>query len=148
MTESSHDVYFEEDTDKICSHYASIDPIHLCILLAEIIAYKIYKDGYSFTYQVFSDGSEAYGLHAYEISDGTMTVMGSDPHFEVSSYDQTFSRIRIEFQKPLEQDTELQIYYTPVDGSVSEKNSTEKRLNQEKSGNSSMHREQPMKIFA
>ena len=100
----------------------------LCVLMAEIIAYRVFKDRYPFTYQVFSDGSEVYGLHACEISDGIMTVTGSDPHFLVSSYGQAFSRIRLEFREALEQDTEVQIYYAPVDGSFSEKYSTKRTI--------------------
>ena len=96
----------------------------ICVAAAEMVSYRVCRDGHEITPLMLSDGSEAYDLNACEFKDGVMTVTGPDPHFTVSSFGQNFSRIRMVFREPLKQDTNLQLFYVSADGSLSEKNST------------------------
>ena len=99
-----------------------------CAAAGEVIAYRIYRSEYHFKSQIFTDGSEAYGLHNCDLDNNILTVTGSDPHFKVSTDDQTFSRVRIVFREPVPQDTSFKLYYAPVDDGISEKNSVERDI--------------------
>lgn len=77
---------------------------------------------------IFTDGSEAYGISGCEISDGTVKVTGGDPQFVINTYNMVFSRIHIVFKAPTKEDIQLQVFYVPGGDVLSEQNSAHQEI--------------------
>ncbi len=102
-----------------------------CAFGADIVAYKSF--GYYYDVgigeaSIFADGTEAFGISGCNISDGLVTVTGPDPQFVLPSFNYEFSKVRIVFRQPVSKDTLLQVFFVPIGGSFSEKNSVYKTI--------------------
>lgn len=95
-----------------------------CAYWADRAAYQHFGsyDAETDTRDIFTDGSEAYGMNSCELTGGSMKVTGGDPYFYVNTYDHEFSRVHILFKEPADRDVSLQIFYAPG-GIISESNS-------------------------
>lgn len=95
-----------------------------CAYWADRAAYHHFReyDTETDVLDIFTDGSEAYGMNSCEISGGGMKVTGGDPYFFVNTYDHEFSRVHILFKEPVSQTISLQVFYAP-EGSISQDNS-------------------------
>lgn len=69
---------------------------------------------------IFTDGREAYGIYDCEVVDGMVFVTGGDPQFVVSGTEEEISVIRMAFIKPVEQDTNIQLFYLAPGDTISE----------------------------
>ncbi len=102
----------------------------VCSILADRIVFKnitLYDIG-SEEVRIFTDGSEAYDLNSCALEDHVYTVTGADPHFTVFSNNAEFTRVRIVFREPPEQNIALQLFYAPVAEGFSEVNSVHRSV--------------------
>ncbi len=99
-----------------------------CTAMMEMVAYRIDQEEYGFKSTVFSDGSEAYGIYGCELVDNTLIITGIDPQFVVNTFEQVFSKIRIIFREPVNQNTLIQLFFVPVGEGASEGNSLRKTI--------------------
>ncbi len=96
-----------------------------CAYGADRLAYQQFSsyDAETEVADIFTDGSEAFGVSGCEISDGTVKVTGGDPQFVINTYNMVFSRIHIVFKAQTKENIQLQVFYVPGGDVLSEQNS-------------------------